>query len=395
MQVGAPAIIAQRYVYAGMLIGISMMTAVLWMPATLGALAQGYGLGAGELSKLAFTELAGLLLGTLLTSNKAVNSLKIRVLGGCILGLIANAWVKAHNGYPPSSMVRLIAGLGAGIGFGYGLKACAASIRPTRSFGVFTGLMSLVMIIGFQSIAHMLGAKLGSPAPIDPQLVKLSVKSIFEIHATTGLFAGLVLLANPLPASANGSAAVAPKRGLPTPLVLIGLLAIGLAFIGQGAIWAFLQLLGTSHGYSIGAVADAMSAFAIAGIVGSFSAAIAPHRWPRWPAMSAALLLLWCGLYAMYAPSSFNWYVVGSAIGGYYWNFVLPLMLGLLARVDLSGQGAVLGGAMSSLGSALGPLLAAQLIRNDNYRPVGWMGGAVCLAGFICISLVERRAASN
>jgi len=173
------------------------------------------------------------------------------------------------------------------------------------------------------------------------------------------------------------------------------LLAIGLAFVGQGGVWAFLQVLGISHGFSVGGVANAMSAFAIVGIGGSVAAAAIPLRWPRSAAIGAALIVLWMGLYTLYSPASLAWYVAGCAIGGFYWNFALPLILGLLAHMDPTGRGAVLGGTMSSVGSALGPLLAGQLIRNADYRPVGWMAGSLCLASLVCVWAIERRSAST
>lgn len=69
-------------------------------------------------------------------------------------------------------------------------------------------------------------------------------------------------------------------------------------------------------------------------------------------------------------------------------------MLGILARIDQTGRGSVLGGTMSSAGSALGPLLAGVLIRGSNYQPVGWLAGMLCAAGVVCVMLVENRSAS-
>jgi predicted MFS family arabinose efflux permease len=82
--------------------------------------------------------------------------------------------------------------------------------------------------------------------------------------------------------------------------------------------------------------------------------------------------------------------MVGCTVGGFYWNFILTLILGLIARIDRSGQGSVLGGMMSSAGSALGALLAGQLIHNGDYSPVGWMVGGLCLGGLLCTCAVER-----
>jgi predicted MFS family arabinose efflux permease len=391
MQTG-PADVSSRQSYAAMLIGIAMMTAILWMPSMLGAFAVAYGLGAEPISHLAFGELVGFLCGTLLTHSAPLAAVRRWAFAGCLLILCASAWMGLHTGSAPSVLLRLIAGLGAGFGFGYGLKACATSAHPTRNFGLFTGSMSLLMIIGFQSVAHLLepGA---SPAPAAAaEVARAAVRSLALIYVAAAIGAAMLNLATRMPASEAAAAVPTRKRALPSAMVLTGLLAIALAFVGQGGIWAFLQILGVSHGYSVAQVANGMSAFALIGIAGSLTAAATPARWPRWAVVAAVLPLLWCGLYFLYAPWSLLWYVIGCAIGGFYWNYTLPLILGLLARIDRSGQGAVLGGTMSSAGSALGPLVAGLLIHGADYRPVGMLAAALCLLSTLCVAAIERYA---
>ena len=110
--------------------------------------------------------------------------------------------------------------------------------------------------------------------------------------------------------------------------------------------------------------------------------------------LGIALIVLWCGLYALYAPRSLTWYVVGCAMGGGYWNFFISVLLGLLARIDHTGRGSVLGGTISSAGAATGSLLAGMLIVANNYQPVGWMTFTLCTIGFLCAWYVERRSSS-
>ena len=216
---------------------------------------------------------------------------------------------------------------------------------------------------------------------------------MFAAYAALAVLAALVHVFNrPVLAGAMSAAGVQAPSAFPR-LAILGLAAIVISFTGQGATWAFLQLLGVAHGFQLAEVANAMSAFAVLGIAGSFAAAAVPARLPRWVAIAGALAVLWIGLYALHAPRSIAWYVVGCAIGGFYWNFILPLILGLLAAIEPSGRASVLGGTMSSAGSALGPLVAGVLIDGSNYRPVGWMAGAVCLLGLLAVVLVEQRNA--
>jgi len=85
------------------------------------------------------------------------------------------------------------------------------------------------------------------------------------------------------------------------------------------------------------------------------------------------------------------WFVFGCATVGFYWNFSLPLKLGLLARLDATGRGSVWGGSISSAGSAIGPLLAGALISSGGYDIVGWMAIVFCVTSLFCVWLIERR----
>jgi predicted MFS family arabinose efflux permease len=372
-----------------MLICIAMMVATLWMPSLLGALAHGYGLDVGALSRLASAELVGFLLGSAFTSSRSLERLRGWVFAACAVLVACNLALAAFE--LPFTLVRPLAGLASGVGFGYGLKLCALSERPTRYFGIVTGLMSLTMIAGFQGIAWLIAA---APDVGSVAAGRSAAHGVFVVYAVLALVAaGVHLLNRPAVSVAANAPGTAARSAFP-PLAIVGLLAIVISFTGQGGTWAFLQLLGVAHGFPVAEVANAMSAFAVLGIAGSFAAAAVPARMPRWIVIAAALVVLWLGLYALHAPRSITWYVLGCAIGGFYWNFILPLILGLLAAIEPSGRASVLGGTMSSAGSALGPLLAGALIHESNYRPVGWMTGIACLLGLLAVLAVETRRAS-
>jgi hypothetical protein len=195
--------VAPRFVVSAMFTGIAMLTAVLWMPATLGALAQAYGLGTAQLSRLAFAELAGFLLGTLFTSNRSILQLRRLVPVGCALVIVASAWFILQSDRAPVTWSRLIAGFGSGIGFGYGLKTCAASERPTRSFGILTAAMSFVMVIGFQFVAYLTEsagpATAGVPSDLVRQAYRIAaenvpgVRSVKDHLAWVDALSGMVL----------------------------------------------------------------------------------------------------------------------------------------------------------------------------------------------------------
>ncbi|MET0545900.1 MAG: MFS transporter [Caulobacterales bacterium] len=391
MSDAAPAVTG-RQVYAAMAISLGLMISLFWLPAQLGVLAQGYNLAPAQLSPLASLELGGFVVGTIFSSSLALADFRRWLLAGCATVLAANLALVFFSPAVPFLLARPIAGLGAGIAFGYVLKICALSPKASQNFGILTGLMSGMMIVGFQSVAYLMAQHASDDAAANSAGARDVATIVFAIYAALAIVSAIIFLTNlPPKAIRTETVAAAKPHGLPEPLAMLGLIAIVIMFIGQGAIWAFLQTLGVSHGFAVGEVANAMSAFALMGIVGSFSVTALPKNVRAWTAIGLTLPILWAGFYALYAPQSIAWYVFGCAVGGFFWNFALPQILGLLARIDPTGRASILGGSMSSIGGALGPLIAGFLIQGTNYQPVGWMAGIACFIGVVCVWFVETR----
>jgi len=357
-----------------------MMAALLTMPALLGALARSYGLGTSDLGLLAAVETLAYVVGTYLVSDKPIVKLGTWVVAAgmaIIAGNLACMILANRNAF---IVFRPVVGIGAGIGFGYALKFCSRSVNPDRSFGILTAALSTMMVFGFQAIGHF--------------STTYGAKAVFMMYAGLASIALVGAVLSRPRQSADQSPAASNPFTLPSPLVLLGLGAVVLSFLAQGSIWAFLERLGVAHGFMLPAVTNALSAFAIVGIAGSLGAAALPVRVPRALALILALLALLPGLFFLYAPLPIGAFTLGCAIAGFYWNFTLSLQLGILAGIDPSGRGAVLGGMMSGIGSGLGPLLAGLLVVGSNFQPVGWLAAALVSAGAACILAVNRSATS-
>jgi predicted MFS family arabinose efflux permease len=381
--------ISNRYVYATILVCLLMMTSVLWLPSQLGALSQAYGIGPRMLGLLGSAEFGGFLLGTAVGSFPQAGSMRPWILTGGVIAIASNVALVLYAPALPLIVIRPLASSGAGLAFAYALKICSKSANPTRSFGIFTGFMSVGMIIGFQAVGHLLQDRTGAHVVAGAQDAAHVVSLIFTCYAALALGAMLVYLGNQ-PTVANDTAPGAGGRATVPGAAFVGLGAIGLSYIGQGSVFAFLQTMGVSQGFPVAGVANAMSAWAVFGIVGSFTAGAFPQHVPRWSLIGIASLIMLGGYVALYAPASLQWYTVGCAIGGFYWNFILPLMLGLMSTVDPTGRGSVWGGSMSSGGSMLGAGVAGLLIVGTHYTPVGWLSAALISVGFSGMLWVER-----
>jgi DHA1 family inner membrane transport protein len=79
------------------------------------------------------------------------------------------------------------------------------------------------------------------------------------------------------------------------------------------------------------------------------------------------LLLTAAGMYLLHGSASRAVYALANIDTGITWAFVIPHLLGMCARCDLSGRAAAMGGFASKLGLATGPLVGALLLGSDRY----------------------------
>ena len=62
--------------------------------------------------------------------------------------------------------------------------------------------------------------------------------------------------------------------------------------------------------------------------------------------------------------------MIGSCCMGFAWAFCLPFIQTLLARIDRNGSAIAAGSSLSTLGSAIGPGLAALVVGAGQYANV-------------------------
>jgi MFS family permease len=256
-------------------------------------------------------------------------------------------------------------------------------------FGLLNASISATMILGFQSIPRLQGSTSAG------QWVRLHgglAAAIFVIYAFLAGVSFILLAGMRLPSKAlSGNSGDAGLR-LPRTAELVGLLSIGLSFIAYGAVWAFLPLVGVAFKLPASSVANGTSVFAFMSLLGSIAIGSVSESVPRWLLGGASLILVMGGLYALYGFGTGGAYVIGCALCGFYWPFNMPLVLGVLARLDKTGRSSVLGGSMSTAGSALGPTIAGALIHIDDFRQVGWMAAIMCAAAFGCLMILVGRS---
>jgi MFS transporter, DHA1 family, inner membrane transport protein len=278
---------------------------------------------------------------------------------------------------PLLTAVRALHGLAGGclVGISYGVFA--RTRRPERTFG-----MLLVVQGGLGGLGVM----------VLPKLVPLfGTQSLFLALMGVSLAALLMLpfLAEypPIPLPVAGTAPTATERAaaarVPAGLLPL-LLALASVFLFQFAnmiLFTYIIGLARHFGLDSGGAENIVGVATWIGMLGAALVVVFGTRFGRVRTLMVSLLLTAAGMYLLHGSASVLIYAIANIATGITWAFVIPHLLGICARCDLTGRAAAMGGFASKLGLATGPLVGALLLGSDRYAAlidVATVGIIIC-----------------
>jgi predicted MFS family arabinose efflux permease len=267
------------------------------------------------------------------------------------------------------AVVRFLAGVGAGGVISLSFTVIGLTPRPDRNFGL---LIMWVLTYGALGLFVM-------PSALDA----------VGIAGVLWFFALFPLLALPflrhLPRTGEAAAHVEQDAvDLGMPLKSCALLAMFVYFLAQGAVWAYLFLIGERHvGLGEQQVASGLMISQVAGIGGAVAAVLLAHRLSRAVALAVGIAAGAVVLEPLVGGLSSVAFALAVSVYNFAWNFTQPIQLGAMASFDRRGRVVVYAVAAQMCGLAVGPFLAATVIEDGNLVPVIWLG-----IGLFAFSLV-------
>ena len=262
------------------------------------------------------------------------------------------------------AVLRFASGIGAGGLISLSFTAIGLTRRPDRNFGY---LIMWVLTYGAFAL--------------------LAMPTAYGIAGLTGVlwfFALFPLVALPwlsyFPVSGENTVQVENDAvNLPASAKGLALAAMFAYFLAQGVVWAYLFLIGIAGGLTEQQVANGLTVSQFAGIAGALGAALTAGRYGRALPLSIGILGGAATLYFLVGRFSATLYLVAVTVYNLAWNFTHPYLLGAMASFDRRGRVVVYAVAMQMLGLAIGPSLAASVIREGIYVNVNLLGGALFL----------------
>ena len=354
--------------------------AVILMPLIVGGVIDDYGFSEQQAGLVASMEGLGLVLGLLVGAQWVRRVSWIRML--CI-GLAAYALVNLLSagvqGLAALAAVRLLSGFCGGSVFAIVNAALGDNRAPDRAFGLAQAVQGVMMFAAFAALPLMPEGRL--------------VGTLFLMLAGAAVLMMLCLLRFPDRGAQRADAASATvgceghRR-----LIWIGLFGGLLYYASVFGFWDFLERIGLAAGLQPDTIGLALGASQIAAVAGGIAAAVASDRFGRILPLAVAatgqLIVLWL-LLGQFALVS---YFIGACLYQGLYIIATSYMLGVIAKLDNGGKYVVIMNAMLGIGVAVGPSIAAALIRAGDYGGINIAAALGILATFLLFIYVIQKS---
>jgi MFS family permease len=350
------------------------------MPLVLGGAADSHGLPADQLGFAAAAFMGGLALinflgfawlrrfdwRLLVLCGNAVATLAFTVP---LLWFSAQTWI----------FCNFLAGAATGVSYGISIACLGDTRQPERNFALAYAAQTF---LSAGLILMLPRIRVG----YDLMVIGQGVSAI--------LMALGILLILILPKQGTKSGVVEPhhgRRALPQAALIMALLVLLLNVMAEGAIWAFLERIAVSGGFTTSFAATVMALSFFASGVGSISAAMMGRRFGSTGPFVTAVVLSISSVWVLWLGGTEVIFFAGVMLFALAWNLGSPYRMALATRADRSGRYSTFVPAMQTLGAALGPAIAGLLIVKGSFTPVYIMCTVAWLLTLVLFIAANKR----
>ena len=282
----------------------------------------------------------------------------VALLGGSVA--VAAGIVSAlTDSYSVLVVCRIMLGAGGALAGAAGTAAAASSRDPERVYAVV--MIASQVVLAF--VPALLERFALGPFGLDGAFYGLAI-------ATALLMPLFIWLLPPRPSEheATTSAWVAILQAPNRAIAVAAMLALLIYETGQGGIWTYLAELGQHSGVDDRLYGDSMAVIQLVALSGSFLAIWIGDRFgSKWPIVLGIGINVAAAVGLSYSTSPIHFVILNVIWFGAYF-FVVPYLLGLMARLDDLGRWAVAIDAMWWLGDAAGSPVAGMIVERSGFE---------------------------
>jgi predicted MFS family arabinose efflux permease len=370
-----------RGVLAAVYAGVVALLVVNVLPALVSVIALGLKWDDRALGLLASADVAGITLGSLV-GIPIVHRLTLRsvVLGGVATLVAADVACALTSVEPAVVGFRFIGGTASGVI----LAACYAMysfVNPQRNFAAFSIGQMASGFVGVTALP-VLTASLGWQS------------SFFSLAAVTAI---ALPLGPWLPAHAYGRTIEPTDLGVQrrtSPRVWAAVAGIIVYVIGEGAVWTFMERMGTTSGISERDVNVAVSACTLAGVLGAVVTMFPSRRLGVVLPLTLAALLSVASVCVMRTS---NPLLFMASLSGFTfaWLAFATVQFAIIAEADTAGTATISMSAAWYAGFTIGPYLSGVLVAKYGFAPAQYLGAGGVLVALVSLLPLRIKAVAE
>jgi predicted MFS family arabinose efflux permease len=310
---------------------------------------------------------AGIIGCAALQSRTAKLNWRQTALVGLLLLILGNVISIGTTGFLPFLLIRVLAGIGAGI--------ATAIVYAVLAEGDAARHMA------FLSVAMLMSGSVSVPY-FAPLVAQYGASGLFGLLALLGVIAAFLTPLIPTGSAHHQPSELPAQTPSPriTPQGWLALLSVLLHWTGIGAIFAFISSMGTAWGGTPETVDLSVAKMLFAGMLGVSIVAVVGSRFGslRSLIISYVGLLSAIAIFLLVKPVAA--FLIVTASFGFIYNLMIPYQFEVVTKIDDSSGVAMLMSAAMLGGIAIGPAIAGYLVTAD-YQIVNLFSLFGCTAG--------------
>ena len=290
------------------------------------------------------------------------------------------------------SLIGLVEGALLALGFGL----LSNTLKPNRNFGFYFAISLLIGAANVQVLPVFVEKFGASGLFVNLSLYSLTaLAGLFWAHYSARAFDVVSVGEDSGQKSADGNSGTQLSIAFPMVPLLFLLLANYLYFVGQGAVWSFLERLGLQFQLDLVVIANALSLSLVAGVLGGATAGWLDLKFGRVLPLMVAIGMAILSTVVLWSEPGWIAFTIAVCLFNYGNNLGHAYILGFAANIDKSARLTVLSGALHTGGQATGPLMAGLMVVQPDFSPVLILGFATFIATiilFVLAAVLGRKA---
>ena len=359
---------------------------IYMVPLQIGALIEGLGLAESRAGILGAAEVGAMSLTAIIISPFLSSWSRSRT---AVLGVLFAAACELLTAFSQEMALllplRIAVGIGCGCAFAGACSSAASSTEPDRNFGIGQGIMNSIFFVLFLVVPYSMTYGIHRGLFLSLMLILLLTLPMYRYFINA-------------PGSTDGE--ITGKASIRWSLAGLHILATILVNVGLGALWAFVERMGTQNvGLSVEEMGRVLSMATIFMVSGSLFAAWLGTRLGR--AVPLALASVICAVAAVMVTraSTLELFATGLFIYNFFYLFIGPYIIaGTASALDPSGRlAAAMGGVMFfsySVGIGTGGFIA-ELVSLSGIGNLALVSCLLAAPLFVFVSIRLEKTSGN